>query len=129
MPARLQHALRILIVDDEPAMVKAVARMLRPAGHVVRTANSGEEALEHLAAEPFDVVVSDLGMGAGMNGWDVAEAVRRGWPRVRFVLATGWGAAIDQREAAAHGVETILAKPYLLTDLQRALMSPEQLPD
>jgi PAS domain S-box-containing protein len=128
-PARPEHALRILIVDDEPAMVKAVARMLRPAGHVVRTAGSGEEALEHLAAEPFDVVVSDLGMGAGMNGWDLAEAVRRGWPRVRFVLATGWGAAIDQAEAAAHGVEAVLAKPYLLTDLQRALMSPEQLAD
>lgn len=55
------------------------------------TATSGEQALERLAADPFDVVISDVGMGPGMNGWELAAEVRRRWPHMRLVLATGWG--------------------------------------
>jgi PAS domain S-box-containing protein len=117
-PAR---ALRVLAVDDEPAMTKAVSRMLRPAGHLVKTAASGEEALELLAVESFDVVVSDMGMGSGMNGWELVSVVKRDWPSMRFLLATGWGAGIDLTEARTRGVEAILAKPYSAADLLRAL--------
>jgi CheY-like chemotaxis protein len=113
--------LRILVVDDEPMMTRAVMRMLKPTGHVVSMAGSGEEALEKLAEQPFDVVVSDMGMGAGMNGWDLADAVRDRWPGVRFLLATGWGAAINPGEARTRGVQAVLSKPYQLVDLSRAL--------
>jgi DNA-binding response OmpR family regulator/nitrogen-specific signal transduction histidine kinase len=127
-PARVAPArsdtprpLRVLSVDDEPMMTRAVVRMLKPAGHVVSVAASGEEALEKLAAQPFDVVVSDMGMGAGMNGWELADAVRRRWPSVRFLLATGWGATMDPGEARIRGVEAVLSKPYHPADLLRAL--------
>jgi CheY-like chemotaxis protein len=113
--------LRILAVDDEPMMTRAVARMLKPSGHMVSVAASGEEALARLTEQTFDVVLSDMGMGPGMNGWDLAEAVKRRWPGVRFLLATGWGAAIDPSEAAAKGVEAVLAKPYHPADLLQAL--------
>ncbi|HLZ28453.1 MAG TPA: response regulator, partial [Chloroflexota bacterium] len=118
--------LRILAVDDEPMMTKAVVRMLKPSGHVVMVAASGEEALDRLAEQTFDVVVSDMGMGAGMNGWELAEVVRKRWPKVRFLLATGWGAAIDPNEAQAKGVEAVLAKPYQLVDLLNVLTVPDQ---
>jgi signal transduction histidine kinase len=114
-------ALRILVVDDEPMMTKAVARMLKPSGHLVSVAGSGEEALEKLADQQFDVVVSDVGMGIGMNGWELAEEVKSRWPAVRFLLATGWGAALDPGEAWTRGVETVLSKPYQLSDLLQAL--------
>jgi CheY-like chemotaxis protein len=122
-PAQLTPLLplRILAVDDEPMMTRAVVRMLRPSGHVVSVAASGEEALEKLTEQMFDVVVSDMGMGAGMNGWELADAVKRRWPGVRFLLATGWGAAIDPGEARARGVEAVLTKPYHPADLLRAL--------
>jgi CheY-like chemotaxis protein len=113
--------LRVLVVDDEPAMTRAVMRMLRPTGHAVSTAASAEEALERLATEAFDVVVSDMGMGPGMNGWELADAVMRRWPSVRFLLATGWGAAIDPGEARAKGVAVVLAKTYHPAELMRAL--------
>jgi PAS domain S-box-containing protein len=122
VPAR---PLRILTVDDEPAMTKAVVRMLRPAGHMVSTADSAEAALDQLALNPFDVVLSDMGMGPGMNGWELAAEVRRRWPAVRFVLATGWGAAIDLGEARTRGVQAVLAKPYLASDLTAALAEPD----
>jgi CheY-like chemotaxis protein len=118
--------LRILAVDDEPMMTRAVMRMLKPSGHLVSVAGSGEEALQKLAEQPFDLVVSDMGMGAGMNGWELAEAVRTRWPSVRFMLATGWGAAIDMGEARTRGVETVLSKPYQLADLLHALAGTDQ---
>jgi CheY-like chemotaxis protein len=96
-------------------------RMLRPRHHTVVVAHSGEEALERLAAEPFDVLVSDLGMGAGMNGWQLVERARRSCPDLRIVLATGWGAALDPAEARARGVDAIVAKPYRPAELEHAL--------
>jgi CheY-like chemotaxis protein len=109
------------MVDDEPMMTKAVARMLKPSGHLVTVAGSGEEALHKLAEQTFDVVVSDMGMGTGMNGWELAQEVRDRWPSLRFLLATGWGASLDPGEARSRGVEAVLSKPYQLADLLRAL--------
>ncbi len=109
--------LRILAVDDEPALTRMAALMLQQHGHTVVTAASGEEAVARLEAEHFDLVLSDVGMGAGMNGWELAQLVRQRWPETRFALATGWGAAIDPAQARARGVDAVLAKPYRSADL------------
>jgi CheY-like chemotaxis protein len=95
-----------------------VAFMLEPDGHTVVTASSGEEALARLAAEPFDLVLSDVGMGAGMNGWDLAARVRERHPGLPLVLATGWGAQIEPSEGGRRR-----AKSYRLDDLRGALAS------
>ncbi len=116
--------LRVLAVDDEPALGRMVALMLAPDGHAVAVATSGEEALERLAAEPFDLVISDIGMGAGMNGWELAEQVRHQYPGVRFALATGWGAQIDPAEVQALGICAVLAKPYSLKEMRRLASTP-----
>ncbi len=121
-------ALRILAVDDQPALTQMVAALLAPLGHRVCTATSGEEALEHLRAEPHDLVISDVGMGAGMNGWELAAAVREEWPNLPVVLATGWGAAIEAEEARAAGVAAVLAKPYRLSDVQGVIRMVTQPP-
>jgi len=111
----------VLAVDDEPSVGSMVRRILRPQGHSVITATSGEEALECLAGESFDVMISDVGMGPGMNGWELVERVRQSWPAVHVVLATGWGAAIDATEARAKGVDAVIAKPYRPADLEGLL--------
>jgi CheY-like chemotaxis protein len=120
-PSTQRRQLRILAVDDEPAITRALSRLLRPMGHVVTTAESAEQALERLDVDAFDVIVSDLGMGAGMNGWELADQVRQRWPTTRFVLATGWGASIDAAEARVRGVDAVLAKPYPPSDLEPIL--------
>ena len=120
-PERIVRGLRVLAVDDEPALCTLVASVLRPAGHAVTTACSGEEALERLASESFDVVVSDLSMGEGLNGWELCRRVQRDRPGLPFVLVTGWGASIGREEARAGGVSAVIAKPYRLTELQRVL--------
>jgi PAS domain S-box-containing protein len=113
--------LRILVVDDEPALATMLARLLGSDGHDVTVATSGEEALAILASSPTDVVVSDLSMGAGMNGWELAEAVRALPSRPRFILTTGWGAEIEPDDAAARGVMAVVSKPYRLPDLRKIL--------
>jgi hypothetical protein len=50
--------------------------------------------------------------------------VCRHWPGLRFVLATGWGAAMDIADVQAHGVDAVLAKPYRLGDLEPLLHAP-----
>jgi CheY-like chemotaxis protein len=84
-------------------------------------ATSGEEAITILVGNDFDVVISDLGMGAGMNGWELAAAVRVREPRPHFILTTGWGAEIDPDEAMQRGVFAVVSKPYRLPDLRRIL--------
>ena len=84
--------LRGPLADDEVALARIAAATLGTRGHGVVVAASAEAALERLSAVPVDLVVSDLSMGTGMNGWELAARVRRGWPETRFILATGWGA-------------------------------------
>ena len=120
-PVAARRLLRVLVVDDEPIMTRALVRMLAPSSHIVTVAASAEEALEQLTAKTFDAVVSDLRMGNGMNGLDLADLVRQRWPSVRFLLASSVGALIDPDQAAARGVATILNKPYHTDELIRAL--------
>jgi CheY-like chemotaxis protein/nitrogen-specific signal transduction histidine kinase len=126
-PAARASPRRILAVDDDAGLLRLVVEMLRVDGHQVTAAASGAEALERLAAEPFDLMITDLGM-PGLSGWELADTVRNRYPDLPVVLATGWGAAIDQEEAEAHGVRAVLAKPYRLTDLQRVVATCATLP-
>jgi PAS domain S-box-containing protein len=111
--------LRILAIDDEPAIADLVAEVLGRRGHAVTVAHSVEAGLRRLEEGGYDLVISDLGLGAGVTGWDLAAAVRDRWPGVRFALATGWGAGIDLEEAHRRGVDTVLAKPFRSAELVR----------
>jgi CheY-like chemotaxis protein len=114
--------LRILAVEDEPELRRMLTRMLAGLGHTAVEAASGEEALDFLATgEELDLVLTDLGLGAGMNGWELVEQVHRRRPNLEVVLATGWGAEIDPGEASVRGVSAVVAKPYSIQDLRRAL--------
>ncbi|HEY3118337.1 MAG TPA: ATP-binding protein, partial [Chloroflexota bacterium] len=113
--------LHILAVDDQEPILMMVSAMLRPLGHTVDTATSGEAALEHLHSHAHDLVISDVGMGDGMNGWDLAEQVQLDFPGLPVLLATGWGAAIDPEEARAKGVAGVIAKPFRKQDLVDAV--------
>lgn len=123
-PARL--GLRVLVVDDEPSIARMVAMMLAPHGHDVTTVASGEQALDTLTRSDagFDLVLSDLGLGDGMNGWELLDRVRQHAPSLRFILSTGWGAQIDPADVVARGGQGLLAKPYRLSDLLEAVAGP-----
>lgn len=109
---------RLLVVDDDPRLARMLTAMLVRDGHEVETASSGEAAVSRLAAGGYGVAISDLSMGAGMNGWELAEHVAGQYPDTRFVLASGWGSGIGEREARGHAVDAVLARPYHLDQVR-----------
>jgi nitrogen-specific signal transduction histidine kinase/CheY-like chemotaxis protein len=113
-----KRSIRILVVEDEKQLARMASLVLTQRGHYVLVAPSSEEALGHLEHERFDLIVSDLGLGSGQNGWDLAQAVRTRWPATHFVLVTGWGPAIDLKDAQARGVHEVISKPYRIADLR-----------
>jgi signal transduction histidine kinase/ActR/RegA family two-component response regulator len=116
--------LRCLVVDDEPRLARMLGTMLRRLGHQAVTALSGEEALSLLVAQPIDLLLTDVGMGPSMNGWELAERALQQRPGLPVILATGWGASIDPDEARGRGIAAVLSKPYRQADLEKVLAEP-----
>jgi len=108
---------RILVVDDEPEILRVLRDALEESGHVVETASSGTEGIERFRGATFDAVLSDIGM-PDLSGWDVARTVRReGSPGLILGLVTGWGATISEEMVTEHGVNFVVAKPFDVEDL------------
>jgi CheY-like chemotaxis protein len=118
------HGLRVLSVDDHPAQAELIALMLEPLGYHVETAFSGETAIEMLRAAVYDLVVTDVGLGDGMNGWELTAHVRQRYPHIRVYLATGWGAHIDPQDAQRRGIDGVLCKPFRVAELREMLEPP-----
>jgi signal transduction histidine kinase/CheY-like chemotaxis protein len=109
-------SLKILLVDDDPALLGVVEDMIDYLGHACRKTDSGRKAIEMLQRETFDLVVTDLGM-PDVNGWDVARFCRRECPDMPVILISGWGAQIDEREAREK-VDAVLAKPFRIEEFE-----------
>jgi CheY-like chemotaxis protein len=100
---------RILLVDDDSRLRRALADILEAHGHVVAALGSGAEALAHLETADVDLVITDLGM-PGMTGWEVAAAVKARRPQVPVFLLTGWGADVAADEQSLL-VDRVIPKP------------------
>jgi signal transduction histidine kinase len=113
---------RILVADDNSDAVEALALQLRLAGHEVRSANDGLEALE--VAETFapQVVLLDLGMPR-MDGYETAREIRRKWwgKSATLVALTGWGGQQDRQKTTDAGFDAHLVKPVTEFDLFHAI--------
>ena len=115
---------RVLVVDDEAAICLLLEESLTEAGFQCNTASSGQEALEILQQQEFDVLISDLRM-PGMSGLALLEAAQAKYPGMILILATGGGDIQAGIEAKKQYVHDFLVKPFRLeavvTTLKRAL--------
>ena len=114
------RALRCLVVDDEPAVRAVIADILESAGHAVEQLGDGGEAIARFAAEPFDLVVTDLAMPR-VSGWQVARAVKQVAPEVPVFLVSGFGVELTAEERRAHGVDLVLVKPLQIEEILDAV--------
>ncbi len=112
------RSLRILVVDDEDMVRQLLHEMLRRQGHQVISAASGQEALDYLHRQSFELVCSDLGM-PDLSGWDVLQSARQIDPATRTMLITGWGDQIGDHDARAGNVDYVLPKPFDAQELHR----------
>jgi response regulator RpfG family c-di-GMP phosphodiesterase len=117
-------AVRVLIVDDDPALRKILSVMLTHADFLCRTAACGEEALSLLARQPFDVVISDLRMPS-ISGMDLLIEVRERYPHLAFLMVTAEDETRVGVRAMQLGADDYLLKPFdadvVLGSLHRAL--------
>ena len=104
---------RLLVVDDEPNLLRAVAACLKAENYEVSTARSGREALMQLAESVPDLVISDIRM-PGMDGYKLARQLR-GSPRTTLlpiVFLTAKDQTSDRIEGFRAGIDAYLTKPF-----------------
>jgi two-component system KDP operon response regulator KdpE len=106
---------RVLVVDDEPQILRALAINLRARGYDVRTAGSGTEALAVAAAHGPELVVLDLGL-PDMDGTEVIAGLR-GWTTVPILVLSGRSDSTDKVEALDAGADDYVTKPFGMDEL------------
>jgi two-component system response regulator MprA len=111
---------RILVVDDEPAVRRALERALSLADYEVTLAADGREALDAIAAEPPDAVVLDI-MMPGIDGLEVTRRIRRAGDRTPILILTARDAIDDRVAGLDEGADDYLVKPFALRELQARL--------
>ena len=127
-PAALLPAagLPILIVDDDPTVLAALAGILVRDGHHVTAADGGQAGIDRFreaeaGGEPFAVVITDLGMPY-VDGRKVAETIKAMAPATPVILLTGWGQRIiPETGGGPVNVDVVLSKPPKLRELREAL--------
>jgi DNA-binding NtrC family response regulator len=114
---------RILIVDDEEAIVFAMERYFTRRGYRVDCASELEEAQALLANSTYSVVVADLRLTGvhGAEGLEILSYVRGHCPWTRTILLTAYGSQLLEAEACERGVSLMLHKPQALPDLADAV--------
>jgi PAS domain S-box-containing protein len=122
--AQSLQPLRILLVDDDPLLLKSLRDILESDGHSVQTADGGQAGIEAFlaareGAEPFATVVTDLGM-PNVDGRAVASVIKAAAPTTPVVLLTGWGHGL-QGDKMPEYVDHVLSKPPRLAELRAAL--------
>ena len=112
---------RILVVDDERGMREVLSTILGRAGHSVVTAADGQEALQFIGSDIFDVVITDLGM-PHVDGRKVAGSVKKMSASTPVILLTGWGQRLTAEGDIPPHVDRVVNKPPRLEDLREALI-------
>jgi signal transduction histidine kinase/ActR/RegA family two-component response regulator len=117
--------LKILCIDDEPSILDILKLTLKRGGHNVEVAGDGHGGLEAFRSalalrEPFDVVVTDLGMPK-MDGQQVALLVKKASSQTPVILLTGWGGIMLAEGKQPEHIDVILSKPPQVSELLGAL--------
>jgi DNA-binding NtrC family response regulator len=115
-----QNTLRILVVDDKPAVLMTYKLILQQQGHDVVGVTSCEGALTELADASFDLLLCDYTLEDDRNGFHVIDEARQKVPGIRSLLMTGYGEDEVGVHAAERGVK-VLFKPVNVTDLLNAV--------
>ena len=113
--------LRVLVVDDEPAVRGVIEAYLRTDDHVVETADGPQAAIRSVGrGGPFDLVITDRAM-PGLSGEALAVWIKRRTPDVPVIMVTGYGELMKAAGERPEGVDAVLSKPVTLGALRGAI--------
>ncbi len=117
----MKRETNVLVVDDEKTVCNSCKKILTQAGYQVDVASSGQEALDKLRGNGFDVVITDWKMPK-MNGLEVAREVKREKPEVAVIIITGYPSVESSMEAIRSGVADYVTKPFTPEELSDAML-------
>jgi CheY-like chemotaxis protein len=124
LPNSLTPTQRVLIIDDNAVNRRLAQVLFQKLGWQAETLASGEQALRHLAASSYDLILLDINM-PGMNGLDVCQHIRAD-PRLRAVRVIAYTAHVlpaEQQRILASGFDDVLLKPMSFRVLQEMCLS------
>ncbi len=113
--------MKILVVDDDPDIVKLLKYFLEAKGRQVQTASNGAEALELFKKEPPDLVILDVIL-PGMDGWAVLQKIRES-SQVPVLMLTGKDTPTDKVKGLLSGADDYIAKPFDLAELEARIVA------
>jgi signal transduction histidine kinase len=113
--------LRILVVDDHPAIREIVSAYLAEDRHTVETAADAREAIKKFRAEHFDLVITDRAMPE-ISGDELAASIKEIEPNEPVIMLTGFADLINETGQRSENVDLIVSKPARLEDLRRAIL-------
>jgi PAS domain S-box-containing protein len=124
-PYRIPARMRILVVDDDPLVLKSLRDTLESDGHVIVTASGGQEGIDSFRAAcdgptPFALVITDLGM-PHVDGRQVSSAIKQASPSTPVILLTGWGQRLTAEGDIPPHVDHLLSKPPKVRELRETL--------
>jgi CheY-like chemotaxis protein len=122
---RVVSSLRILVVDDDPILLKSLRDILETDGHHILTANAGQIGIDAFRSaagsdKPFELVITDLGMPY-VDGRKVAATIKDIAPATPVIMLTGWGQRLVAEGEVPEAVDCLLSKPPKLRELREAI--------
>jgi len=112
----------VLVVDDEPAIRLLVAEVLADMNYSVIEADGAEDGLEFLKANnAVDLLITDVGLAGGMNGWQLADAARLLRPDLTILFITGYAETVVAAQGQLEPGMSILRKPFTLEALAKLI--------
>ena len=115
---------RVLIIDDELNILDTISRLLQSEGHETVTVLGGEQAVDLIKTEKFDLMISDIRMKP-INGMELLRLAHEVCPEMAVIMLTAYGQVDTAVEAMALGAFDYIAKPFtidkLLTTVEESL--------
>ena len=118
---------RVLIVDDEPGMLRTTAMILERKGFEVKTAHDGPDAIRIVGQRPFDVVLMDIKM-PGMSGVEAFRRIKASRPEIAVIMMTGYSVEDLIADALGEGAVAVLHKPLDIPTTVKLIQTAAQAP-
>lgn len=113
---------KILVVDDEPVVCSSVRKILSRHGYLVEGSYSGQEALQRIEQNSYELVILDLVMPE-ISGIEVLKMIKERWPEIKVIVITGYASVNSAIESIRKGAEEYVPKPFTPSELVTAVVS------
>jgi len=107
----------LLVIDDEKLVRWSIQQSMEKEDFKVVSSADGNDAIEKIQKERFDVIITDLVM-PGMNGLEVARRAREIHPETKIIMMTAHGSLLDRQEAQKVGVTNFINKPFQVNEVK-----------